>query len=725
LALYFQRLIVSISELLKTIRRRRGARRFQLRNENTEPLEVRCLLAGNVAAVVANGDLMLQGDSAANTVTIVVENGDTIVRGLDGTTINGGSADFVAAAGTNRITDDLFADLGQGDDVLLVSGVAVGNRVSIRDLQGNNQIGLDAVSVGRHLTIWTGAGNDTVSLNSTTLSRWASLTTGAGNDLVRIVDSSAAIVDVKTASGNDNIVMENVQAGRHGRVRSGSGDDTVAVSGSRFGRTLRVNAQSGADVVDLSSVSVGRRTVIHGGRGADAVRIGTSSGLARLVTRTGSGSDAVEIDSTTSTKRRRVRQAESRTVDATQLETRLNDPTTGALTQSTAAQTFFDSLLGNTAPAASQIANVSVEENAANTVVELFPAFNDLQDADADLTFTVDSNSNASLFTSTNIDAATGQLTLDYADNQTGTANISVRATDTGGLSATTTFTATVTAAASTTPNSFDVLQTASAGQVLGQVTASSIQSDAVYQLEDSSAPVQLRLNSDDHLSGATAAKVVLVEYLDLQCPICRTYHPIIQQLKQDFPNDLLVVTRHLPLPSLHPNAEAAAIAAEAAGRQGMFDEMVDRLFVNRSQWALEADPTTFFADYAAGLGLNATQFASDTADTALADRVARDASSASAVGASGTPTFFLQGTTVSPAANQTDFAAVITQAVADFDSAAVPFVVDHQTGNLSLVSPSTLNATTTPQYTVNIRATDAAGTSQVVPVSIQVNTGT
>lgn len=90
---------------------------------------MRCLLAGNVSAVIANGGLTLQGDSASNSVTVVFENSNVIVRGLDGTTINGGSSDFVAVTGSNRITDSLFASLGKGDSVLLLSGVAVGRRV--------------------------------------------------------------------------------------------------------------------------------------------------------------------------------------------------------------------------------------------------------------------------------------------------------------------------------------------------------------------------------------------------------------------------------------------------------------------------------------------------------------------------------------------------------------------------------------------------------------------
>ena len=98
----------------------------------------------------------------------------------------------------------------------------------------------------------------------------------------------------------------------------------------------------------------------------------------------------------------------------------------------------------NDTPTTSGIADITVDEDAADSVVDLFAAFADLEDADAALTYTVTANTNPALFTSTAIDAVAGTLTLDYAANQSGTADITVRATDTGGLFVETTFTVTV-----------------------------------------------------------------------------------------------------------------------------------------------------------------------------------------------------------------------------------------------------------------------------------------
>ena len=100
----------------------------------------------------------------------------------------------------------------------------------------------------------------------------------------------------------------------------------------------------------------------------------------------------------------------------------------------------------NDTPTTTGIANVTVTEDAPDMVIDLFAAFADAEDADAALTYTVTNNTNPALFTSTAIDGAAGTLTLDYAPSANGTADITVRATDTGGLWVETTFTVTVNA---------------------------------------------------------------------------------------------------------------------------------------------------------------------------------------------------------------------------------------------------------------------------------------
>ena len=116
---------------------------------------------------------------------------------------------------------------------------------------------------------------------------------------------------------------------------------------------------------------------------------------------------------------------------------------TGGLTVSTS---FDVTVAANSAPTTSGISNVNVTEGTTSSVVSLFNAFADAEDADSELVYTIDSNSNPNLFSSTNIDPTTGELTLAYASGQTGTAQLTVIATDTQGLSVSTSFDASVTA---------------------------------------------------------------------------------------------------------------------------------------------------------------------------------------------------------------------------------------------------------------------------------------
>jgi len=141
-----------------------------------------------------------------------------------------------------------------------------------------------------------------------------------------------------------------------------------------------------------------------------------------------------------------------------------------------------------------------------------------------------------------------------------------------------------------------------------------------------------------DHIRGPGDAPVTLVEYADFECPYCGQAEPIVRELLADF-GDIRYVWRHLPLRDVHPNAQLAAEAAEAAARQGAFWDMHDLLL--RHQGALLAPDLTTYAE---GLGLDVTRFMSDLRRHAGAARVAQDVSSADLSGVSGTPTFFLNG---------------------------------------------------------------------------------
>ncbi|MGV9355423.1 Na+/H+ antiporter NhaA [Streptomyces misionensis] len=139
-----------------------------------------------------------------------------------------------------------------------------------------------------------------------------------------------------------------------------------------------------------------------------------------------------------------------------------------------------------------------------------------------------------------------------------------------------------------------------------------------------------------DHVRGPRHASVTVVEYGDYECPYCGLAEPVIRELLEDF-GDVRYVWRNLPLNDIHPHAQLAAEAAEAAALQGHYWQMHDLLLDH--QGALDqAD----LRRYATGLGLDLERFARDMRTGAGAPRIAEDVESADLSGVAGTPTFFV-----------------------------------------------------------------------------------
>jgi Na+/H+ antiporter NhaA len=142
-----------------------------------------------------------------------------------------------------------------------------------------------------------------------------------------------------------------------------------------------------------------------------------------------------------------------------------------------------------------------------------------------------------------------------------------------------------------------------------------------------------------DHIRGSPDAPVTVVEYGDFECPYCGQAEPVIRELLSSFGADLRYVWRHLPLSDVHPHAQMAAEASEAAAAQGKFWEMHDTLLTHQD--ALEpAD----LRRYAQDLGLDVERFWDEVRRRVHAPRVAEDVASAELSGVSGTPTFFVNG---------------------------------------------------------------------------------
>jgi Na+/H+ antiporter NhaA len=157
-------------------------------------------------------------------------------------------------------------------------------------------------------------------------------------------------------------------------------------------------------------------------------------------------------------------------------------------------------------------------------------------------------------------------------------------------------------------------------------------QTPAIVDLAD---PVD---SDRDHIRGPADAQVTLVEYGDFECPYCGQAEPVVRELLTDF-GDLRYVWRHLPLNDVHPRAQLAAEASEAAAAQGAFWPMHDLLMEHQDELAAKD-----LIRYAEQLGLDVKSFTEDLKSQRWSDRVAADVESADVSGVAGTPSFFVNG---------------------------------------------------------------------------------
>jgi len=137
---------------------------------------------------------------------------------------------------------------------------------------------------------------------------------------------------------------------------------------------------------------------------------------------------------------------------------------------------------------------------------------------------------------------------------------------------------------------------------------------------------------------GPESAKVTIVEFADFQCPFCTRVNSTLTQIREQYPKDVKLVFKHLPL-RIHPQAPGAHAAAEAAHRQGKFWEMHDKIFGNQGDLAPET-----FVSYAGQIGLDVDAFKKDVGSDDVKKRLDADTREAQTLGVSGTPAFFING---------------------------------------------------------------------------------
>jgi protein-disulfide isomerase len=182
----------------------------------------------------------------------------------------------------------------------------------------------------------------------------------------------------------------------------------------------------------------------------------------------------------------------------------------------------------------------------------------------------------------------------------------------------------------------------------LNRVDVSGIDTNAILNGSQKSG------NIADHVFGKKDSKVTMIEYGDFQCPGCESAYPTMKAISEKYQGQIAFVFRNFPLTDKHPNAKAAAAAAEAAGLQNKYWEMHNKLYEEQSNWENldTAQRTSAFTGYAQGLGLNVGTFTKDLTSDVVNQKIMFDQALGRKANVDATPTILLNGTLVNQYVN-------------------------------------------------------------------------
>jgi protein-disulfide isomerase len=153
-------------------------------------------------------------------------------------------------------------------------------------------------------------------------------------------------------------------------------------------------------------------------------------------------------------------------------------------------------------------------------------------------------------------------------------------------------------------------------------------------------------IRDSSHKEGS--GSVQLVEFGDFQCPACGAAYPNVKQIMKDYDGKVTLYFRNFPLYQIHKNARIGAEAAEAAGAQGKYWEMHDKLYESQKDWSEDTDPTDKLVGYAKDLGLDTDKFKQALSNDQYNSVIDQDLADGNALNINATPTFFLNGTQLS-----------------------------------------------------------------------------
>jgi protein-disulfide isomerase len=176
-------------------------------------------------------------------------------------------------------------------------------------------------------------------------------------------------------------------------------------------------------------------------------------------------------------------------------------------------------------------------------------------------------------------------------------------------------------------------------GNTAGVVDEAQVPSDG--KLTEDQVALIPEVTDEDHINGSKDAKVLLIEYSDLQCPYCSTFNPTTEQILEQYGDDVALVYRHFPLDTLHPRARVAAEASECVadlGGNDAFWSFIDQVFANQEENLTDEGLLAVAED----VGINGDDFTACIDEGKFADVVENDYQGGVTAGVNGTPGTFI-----------------------------------------------------------------------------------
>ena len=317
-----------------------------------EHLETRALLAGNVLASLNGSHLTVTGDAADNAIDITILNGQIQLRGLNSTTVNGGTTSFVVAAGTDTLAGNVLIQMAGGNDsVSFTRGINFNGVVDVHGQAGNDSIAANGVKFKSNAYFWGYEGNDTFSVQDTTVDGSLVIHGNQDNDLITLKTVTLnGFTELKGQDGDDGVSLNAVTSNGSLAIKTGRGDDDVTIHNSTINSSLLIKTKQDSDAVMLDDNTFGSSVHVNLGRDNDGLMVrntNTFNGAFSVqggdsrqnVTSDFPSGDAASIDAANVFNQgRSLRRTEATTVSTTAND-RFDKADTGLIARATAADT--------------------------------------------------------------------------------------------------------------------------------------------------------------------------------------------------------------------------------------------------------------------------------------------------------------------------------------------------------------------------------------------------